>query len=198
MIIAERKPIDEILDIAIQIANGLARAHESNIIHRDLKPANIMITDRGEVKIVDFGLAKLAGKSKITKETTTLGTIAYMSPEQTEGVRVDHRTDIWSFGIILYEMISGQLPFKGEYEKAIIYSIINETPKQLTAMRSGLSMELEGIVNKCLEKNPDDRYQHVDDLIVDLRRLKRDSDPKITSSRQEGSSTALKQATFPT
>jgi TolB-like protein/Tfp pilus assembly protein PilF len=137
------------------------------------------------VKIVDFGLAKLAGKSKLTKETTTLGTVAYMSPEQTEGSSVDHRTDIWSLGVVLYEMITGQLPFKGEYENAVIYSIINEEPRQLTAMRSGISMELERIVNKCLEKNPSNRYQHVDDLIVDLQRSKEDSESKITTSRKD-------------
>jgi len=100
-------PIDQILDIAIQIAQGLTFAHESKIIHRDLKPANIMITDRGKAKIVDFGLAKLAGQTKLTKEGTTLGTVAYMSPEQVRGDEVDRRSDIWQLGVILYEMITG-------------------------------------------------------------------------------------------
>jgi serine/threonine protein kinase/Tfp pilus assembly protein PilF len=166
--------IDEILNIAIQIANGLARAHESNITHRDLKPANIMITDRGEVKIVDFGLAKLAGQTKLTKEGTTLGTVAYMSPEQTRGEKVDHHSDIWSLGVLLYEMITGQLPFKGNYDQAIMYSIANENPEPLTGVRTNVPVELERIVNKSLAKSPDERYQHVDEMLTDLKKLKKE------------------------
>jgi serine/threonine protein kinase/Tfp pilus assembly protein PilF len=162
------KPIDEILDIAIQIAKGLTNAHESNIIHRDLKPANIMITNRGEVKIVDFGLAKLAGQTKLTKEGTTLGTVAYMSPEQVRGEEVDHRSDIWQLGVILYEMITGQLPFKGDYDQAVMYSITNEDPEPVTGLRSGVALELERIVSKVMAKNIDERYQHLSDLVVDL------------------------------
>ncbi len=159
------------IGIAIQIANGLARAHESNITHRDLKPANIMITNHGEAKIVDFGLAKLAGQTKLTKEGTTLGTVAYMSPEQTRGEKVDHHSDIWSLGVVLYEMISGQLPFKGDYDQAIMYSITNENPEPLTGLRTNVPVELEWIVNKSLAKSPDERYQHIDELITDLKRL---------------------------
>jgi serine/threonine protein kinase len=122
--------IDDLIEIAIQITQGLARAHQSNIIHRDLKPANIIITDRDEVKIVDFGLAKLAGQTKLTQEGTTLGTVAYMSPEQSHGEAVDQKTDIWSLGVMLYEIISGQLPFKGDYEQAILFSIMNDEPEQ--------------------------------------------------------------------
>ncbi len=117
-------PIEEATDIAIQIAQGLAKAHEKEIVHRDIKPANIMLTADGVIKILDFGLAKLSKQTKLTKEGTTLGTIAYMSPEQTRGDAVDARSDIWSLGIILYEMITGQLPFKGDYDQAVMYGII--------------------------------------------------------------------------
>ncbi len=117
-------PIEEATDIAIQIAQGLAKAHEKEIVHRDIKRANIMLTADGVIKILDFGLAKLSKQTKLTKEGTTLGTIAYMSPEQTRGDAVDARSDIWSLGIILYEMITGQLPFKGDYDQAVMYGII--------------------------------------------------------------------------
>ena len=167
-------PIEKILDITIQIAEGLTIAHESKIIHRDLKPANIMINNRGEVKIVDFGLAKLAGQTKLTKEGATLGTVAYMSPEQARGEEIDHRSDIWQLGIILYEMITGQLPFKGAHEQAIVYSIMNENPEHITGLRTGVPLELERILNKILSKQSDERYQHVDEMLVDLKGLGKD------------------------
>jgi len=172
--IIERGPlkIDEALDIALQIAQGLAKAHEQNIVHRDIKPANIIITNDGVAKIVDFGLAKLAGQIKLTIEGTTLGTIAFMSPEQARGEDVDQRTDIWSLGVVLYEMLAGQLPFKGEYEQAVIYSILNEEPEPLTALRTGVPLELERIVIKALVKDPAERYQHMDEIPVDLRAVK--------------------------
>jgi serine/threonine protein kinase/tetratricopeptide (TPR) repeat protein len=168
-------PIAEAIDIAIQIAQGLHEAHQNHIIHRDIKPANIIITDKGQVKILDFGLAKLRGATRLTKEGTTLGTVAYMSPEQAAGEKVDHRSDIWSLGVILYEMITGQLPFKGEYDLAVMYAIMNEDPERITAVRSGLSHEIEDIIVKTLNKNPAERYQHLDDLLVDLKRAKGDS-----------------------
>jgi serine/threonine-protein kinase len=123
--------IDTAINYATQIANGLTRAHEAGIIHRDIKPENIMITDRDEVKILDFGLAKTSGEPSITKLGSTVGTVSYMSPEQTKGDNVDHRTDIWSLGVLLYQMLSGSLPFQGDYEQAIIYSILNEEPALL-------------------------------------------------------------------
>ncbi|MCH7774506.1 MAG: serine/threonine protein kinase, partial [Bacteroidetes bacterium] len=126
--------IDTAINYATQIAAGLVRAHEAGIVHRDIKPANIMITDRNEVKILDFGLAKTSGEPSITKLGSTVGTVSYMSPEQTKGEEVDHRTDIWSLGVVLYQMLSGSLPFQGDYEQAIIYSILNEEPTLLNSL----------------------------------------------------------------
>ncbi|MEE9190000.1 MAG: serine/threonine-protein kinase, partial [Candidatus Neomarinimicrobiota bacterium] len=142
--------IHEALDITIQIAQGLDKAHQSKIVHRDIKSANIIITTDGIVKIVDFGIAKLAGQTSVTKDGTSLGTASYMSPEQTLGKEVDHRTDIWSIGVVLYEMLTGLQPFQGDYEQAVVYSIMNEEPKPLTGLRTGIPVELERIVNKAL------------------------------------------------
>jgi len=117
--------IEKAIDITIQIAQGITQAHEREVVHRDIKPANIMLNKDGVVKVLDFGLAKLSRQTKITKESTTLGTVSYMSPEQAKGEDIDHRADIWSLGIILYEMLTGQMPFKGDYDSAVIYSIMN-------------------------------------------------------------------------
>lgn len=162
--------VSSVIEIASQIATGLAKAHEQGIVHRDIKPANIMVTIDGVVKIVDFGLAKLASGTRLTKTGATMGIVAYMSPEQAHGEKVDHRTDIWSFGVVLYEILTGQLPFKGEFEQAIIYSILNKETEPIRELRSDVPMELEWIVKKTLEKDCDARYQHISDLLPDLKR----------------------------
>ena len=165
--------VNEAIDIAIQIADGLQAAHEKGIVHRDIKSSNIFITSKGQVKVMDFGLARSAGMTQVTKTGTTVGTVPYMSPEQAQGEKVDHRTDIWSLGVILYEMIAGRLPFKSEYSEAVVYSILNEEPEPLTSLRSNVPMELEHIVNKALAKDRDERYRHTDELATDLLRVKK-------------------------
>jgi serine/threonine-protein kinase len=160
---------EEALGIAIQAATGMAKAHKKGIVHRDIKPANMLITSDGVVKILDFGLAKLAGQIKLTREGTTMGTVAYMSPEQAKGEAVDQRTDIWSLGVVLYEMLSGVLPFKGDYEQTLIRSILQQEPERLGRLRKDLPAGLENIVFKLLSKNPTDRYQSMDELLEDLQ-----------------------------
>jgi serine/threonine protein kinase len=162
--------IQEILDISIQVAEGLNAAHKKGIVHRDIKSDNIMLTDEGLVKIMDFGLAKLKGVSKLTKTGTTLGTVQYMSPEQAQGEEVDQRSDIFSFGVVLYELLTGQLPFRGEHQAAILYSIINEEPQPVARFNNQVSAKLEDMVFKALAKDKEERYQHIDDLLADLRR----------------------------
>jgi serine/threonine protein kinase/predicted Zn-dependent protease len=168
--------INEILNIAAQTAGGLQEAHEKGTVHRDIKSDNIMIDRKNQVKILDFGLAKLKNQTRLTRSGFRLGTAAYMSPEQAQGADVDHRTDIWSLGVVLYEMMTGQLPFKGEYEQAVIYSILNIEPEPVSSLRADAPVELERIVNKALSKDPSKRYQQASDLIVDLRKLKKDPD----------------------
>jgi len=163
-------PIYKILDIAIQICEGLATAHEKKIIHRDIKSANIMLTPKGQVKIMDFGLAKVLGATKLTKTGSTLGTAAYMSPEQAQSEEVDQRSDIFSFGVVLYELLTTKLPFRGEHHAALMYSIVNENPQPIARFNEKVTQEIERIVSKTLAKDKEDRYQHVDDLIADLRR----------------------------
>jgi serine/threonine protein kinase len=163
-------PIKRILDIAIQVCEGLSAAHEKGIVHRDMKSDNIMVTPKGQVKITDFGLAKMKGASKLTKTGSTIGTAAYMSPEQAQGEDVDQRSDIFSFGVVLYEMLTGRLPFKGEHQAALMYSLINEEPPPVARFNEKVTPELERIVSKAFAKDQDDRYQHVDDVLADLRR----------------------------
>ena len=168
--------LDETIDIASQIAQGMAKAHEKGIVHRDIKPANILITSDGIVKILDFGLAKLTGQVQITKDSSTLGTVAYMSPEQLSGKEIDHRIDIWSLGVVLYEMLSGHLPFRGEYEQAIVYSILNEEPKPLIPLESkqtDISIKVEQLISKTLVKNPSERYQNINQILDHLRSIQK-------------------------
>ncbi|MFQ5676292.1 MAG: protein kinase [bacterium] len=165
-------PIDEVIDIAIQITQGLEKAHSKEIVHRDIKPANILLTDDGQVKIVDFGLAKLAGRTMLTKEGTTLGTVAYMSPEQARGEQTDRRTDIWALGVVLYEMLIGRLPFDAEYDQAVLYSICHEAPEAISDLRSDVPEKLAQVIHRALEKDPQVRYPSCTDLLADLRTLR--------------------------
>ncbi|MCX5752805.1 MAG: protein kinase [Candidatus Krumholzibacteria bacterium] len=183
--------IDETLELAIQIAQGLDAAHRKSVIHRDVKPANIMIESGGLVKIMDFGLAKMSGRSRLTKMGTTLGTTAYMSPEQARGEEADRRSDIWALGAAIYEMVAGRTPFKGDYEQAVLYSILNEAPEPLTAVRAGVPMELDRIVAKALAKNPSARYQHADELVADLRALKKSLEAGTTSRAGTAGATSI-------
>ena len=172
--------LTEALSIAIQMAEGLEAAHEKGITHRDIKPDNVMLMagSRGLVKLMDFGLAQLAGSSKFTREGTTLGTVNYMSPEQAEGAPTGQATDLWSLGVVLYEMVAGQKPFQGDFDQAIVYSIMNEPAEPLTAVRTGVPKELERIVNKCLAKKPEQRYHHTDELLGDLQAVRQELEPQ--------------------
>jgi serine/threonine protein kinase/tetratricopeptide (TPR) repeat protein len=167
---SESLSIKKVLDIAIQICDGLTAAHEKGIVHRDIKSDNIMITAKGQVKIMDFGLAKIKGATKLTKEGSTVGTAAYMSPEQTRGEDVDQRSDIFSFGVVLYEMLTSHLPFKGDHQAALFYSVMNEEPQPLARYNDKVTQEFEHIVFKALEKDRAERYQHADDMLADLRK----------------------------
>ncbi len=174
--IAERPlKLGEALAVAMQAGEGLRAAHERGVIHRDIKPGNLMVTPEGQVKLLDFGLAKLSGETQLTAEGTVLGTPAYMSPEQAKGDPVDRRTDIWSLGVVLYEMLSGRTPFAGDKSSTVLRAIIDDQPEPVTALRSGLPVGLDRIFSKALAKDPRERYQHVEDLLVDLRAIERES-----------------------
>jgi len=164
-------PLKEALNIGRQIAEGLDAAHEKGVIHRDVKPANTMVDSKGRATIMDFGLARLTEASRLTKADQTMGTVAYMSPEQAQGIEVDHRSDIWALGVVLYEMIRGQRPFQGEYDQALLYEIVHEEPEPLTGVRAGVPMELEFIVGKCLAKDRNDRPSSAEEIARDLRTL---------------------------
>ncbi len=176
-------PLKEAFDIAFQTAQGLQAAHEKGVVHRDIKSANILLTTSGQVKIVDFGLAQLADPDQLTKTGTTLGTPAYMSPEQARWEKVDRRTDIWSLGVVLYEMVGGRLPFRGDVQQAMMHSILHADPDPLTALRTGLPIELDYLIDKALAKDRDERYQHVDDVLVDLRELQKEQPSGVERPR---------------
>ncbi len=182
-------PLEEALSIAAQIGEGLHEAHEHGVVHRDIKPQNILLTAKGQVKILDFGLAALTGRSKLTKTGTTMGTPAYMAPEQLEGRNVDRRADVWALGCVLYEMLTQRTPFEADYEQAIGYGILNEDPEPVTAQRAGLSPEIDRLLSKALAKDRDERYQHADELLADLGVLQKQTGARKASS---GRSTILR------
>ncbi len=162
--------IDETLNIATQIAEGLEAAHKKGIIHRDIKSSNVMITEDGKVRIMDFGLAKIKGGTELTKIGSTVGTAAYMSPEQAKGGSIDHRTDIWSFGVVLYEMLTGELPFAGEYDAAIIYNLLNEEPVPIQNNRPETPQRVQVLISELLEKDKDKRLSSFNEVIKRINR----------------------------
>lgn len=162
---------DKALDIAIQITKGLACAHQSGITHRDIKPGNIMLTESGDVKIVDFGLAKLTGQAQITQTGSTIGTAAYMSPEQINGGEVDNRSDIFSYGVVLYELFTGIQPFKSDYYHGIMYAVMNDDPPSVSEQNPDLPPELEWIIRKAMDKDPENRFQDMNELVQFLESL---------------------------
>ena len=163
--------IDEALDIARQVTKGLEAAHRNEVVHRDIKPANVIMTREGVAKIVDFGLAQLGGEGRLTDEGVAIGTTAYMSPEQTMAGPVDHRTDVWSVGALIYELVTGEAPFRGYYGDAIVYSIVHEQPAAMSKLRSDVPPALEQIVTKALAKSPDERYEHMGEMSAALDSL---------------------------
>ena len=167
--------VEESVDIAIQFADGLSTAHDAGVVHRDLKPENAVIVNAGELKILDFGLAAMSGVSVITKEGSTLGTAAYMSPEQVRSEKTDRRSDIWSVGVMLYEMLAGRRPFAGDYDAAVAYSILNTEPDSLTSIRDDIPDSLIRVISRMLHKEADKRYQECSQLLADLRAIKEKS-----------------------
>ena len=176
-ILRGQMPLEEAVDIATQIGEALGAAHEGGTVHRDIKPANILITDRDQVKIVDFGLAKLAGEATVTRQGSVVGTPAYMSPEQATGEEVDGRTDLWALGTVLYEMVSGRRAFAADNEQAILLAITSSDPTPVDSLRPEVPAELQRIIRRCLKRRPNERYQTATEVVADLKRFRGDPTP---------------------
>ncbi|MBN1165437.1 MAG: tetratricopeptide repeat protein [Candidatus Krumholzibacteriota bacterium] len=185
--------VNNTVDLAIQVSRGLSKAHKAGIIHRDIKPANVIVTAEGIVKIIDFGLAKLAGSTKVTKTGITTGTVAYMSPEQARGEEVSPRTDIFSLGIVLYEMLAGIHPFRGDYDMAVMHSILYDEPEPVTNHNPEIPADLRDIVHRALAKEPDKRYQDASQLAAALNEFKANAkNLGETSSKNLGEASSKK------
>src|SRR5687767_1512505 len=181
-------PIGEALDITLQTVAGLQAAHEKGIVHRDIKSANLMLTGKGQVKIMDFGLARLTNRTRLTRTGYSLGTPAYMAPELYRNEGADERSDIWSLGVVIYEMIAGKLPFDADSDAGILFAVMNQEPAPLGSLRMDVPVSLDRLVKKALAKDRAARYQHVDDLAVDLRAIQRSGLP-LLESKQPAKST---------
>jgi len=191
--------LKQAIDYGIQIAEGLAAAHEKGIVHRDIKPENIMIRKDGIVQVMDFGLAKLRGATRLTKEGSTVGTAGYMSPEQIQGADTDHRSDIFSLGVLLYEMLTGQPPFKGIHETAVSYEVVNVDSQPMSSIKVEIPPELDAIVLDCLEKDPNERTQAASQVALELKRYRRESSrqraSRITAARPVAVGTLSREST---
>lgn len=181
-------PLDEAISIARQIGDALATAHVKGIVHRDIKPANIMLTTEDRAMLMDFGLAKVSGATKLTRVGTTVGTVAYMSPEQARGEEVDHKSDIWSLGAVLYEMLAGQLAFPGDYDQAIIYRIVHEEPEHISQRRPDTPAGVITVLERALRKDPRERYASMRDLLADLESTRKESGTQRLWAKWLGSS----------